>query len=164
MALRTCQVICTTCSLLKRSFFTAINKTQYNCIETYRENIWEVNAFVSYKPDLRANAVGKLKTSTFGCHNVVGDISRHTDIADLKAGNACTYWAILAILSEVKALKEQVTTLKKSVELVDWSIPKSKKTQWTDDGDNGDSESLSTHVARLGSAKEQTKNGTKSLL
>lgn len=91
MALRTCQVICTTCSLLKRSFFTAINKTQYNCIETYRENIWEVNAFVSYKPDLRANAVGKLKTSTFGCYNVVGDISRHTDIADLKAGNACTY-------------------------------------------------------------------------
>ena len=61
-------------------------------------------------------------------------------------------------------MKEQVATLKKSVELVDWSIPKSKKTQSTDDGDNGDSESLSTHVARLGSTKEQTNNGTKSLL
>ena len=70
--------------------------------------------------------------------------------------------AISAILSEVKALKEQVTTLKESVELVaaDPEVEESLM-----DGNNDDSESLSTRVARFGSSPaEQIKDGTKSLL
>ena len=66
--------------------------------------------------------------------------------------------AISAILSEVKSLKEQVTTLKESVELAEVDPE-------VDDQNNDDIDSLSTRVAKLGSTPaEQTKDGTKSLL
>ena len=71
--------------------------------------------------------------------------------------------AISAILSEVKALKEQVTTPKESVELVE-TDPEVEESLMGDEN-NDDIESLSTRVARLGSSPaEQTKDGTKSLL
>ena len=71
--------------------------------------------------------------------------------------------AISAILSEVKDLKEQVTTLKESVELVE--VDPEVEENPVDDEDNVDSESFSARVARLGSTPaEQTKDGMKSLL
>ena len=71
--------------------------------------------------------------------------------------------AFSAILSEVKALKEQVTTLKESVELAE--VDPEVEESLVDDDNNDDIESLSTRVARLGSTlAEQTKDGTKSLL
>ena len=71
--------------------------------------------------------------------------------------------AISAILSEVKAQKEQVTTLKESVEPVE-TDPEVEESLMGDEN-NDDIESLSTRVARLGSSPaEQTKDGTKSLL
>ena len=71
--------------------------------------------------------------------------------------------AISAILSEVKALKEQVTTLQESVDLVE--VDPEVEESPVDDRDNDDSEYLSTRVARLRrTLTEQTKDGTKSLL
>ena len=75
-----------------------------------------VNIVNSQKPDLHANAVGKLKTTTFCCPNAVGKFSRHTDMVDLDEESTSEQEtpalteAISAILSEVKALKEQVTS------------------------------------------------------
>ena len=71
--------------------------------------------------------------------------------------------AISAILLEVKTLKERVTTLQESVDLVE--VDPEVEENPVDDEDNDDSESLSTRVARPGSTPaEQTKDGTKSLL
>lgn len=71
--------------------------------------------------------------------------------------------AISAILSEVKALKEQVATFQESVDLIE--VDTKVKENPVDDKDNDESESLSTHVARLGSTPaKQTKDSTKSLL
>ena len=128
-----------------------------------------VNIVNSQKPDLRANTVGKLKTTTFCCPNAVGKFSRHTDMVDLDEESTSEQETpalteeISAILSEVKALKEQVTTLKESVELVE--VDPEVEENLLDGEDNDDSESLNTRVARLGSTPaEQTKDGTKSLL
>ena len=63
----------------------------------------------------------------------------------------------------MKALKEQVTTLKEPVEVVEGDPEVEENLM--DAENNDDSESLSTREARLGStAAEQTKDGTKSLL
>ena len=101
-----------------------------------RKKYLEVNVVDSQTPDLHANAVGKLKTTTLDCPNIVGDISRHTDMADLSEENTSKHKtpalteAISAILSKVKHLKEQVTTLKESVELIEVD-PEVKEAQWT---------------------------------
>ena len=162
----------TTCSSPRRTFFTAITaKLKRNQLTTttttitifiYGENIWEVNVVVSQKPDLRANAIAKLKTIvTLGIFPPTHSGSQWGE--HIKAGSACTYWAILAIHSEVKSLKELVTTLKETVELVE--VDPEVEENPVDDRDKDDSGSLSTRVAKLGSTPtEQTKEGTKSLL
>ena len=162
----------TTCSSPRRTFFTAITaKLKRNQLTTttttitifiYGENIWEVNVVVSQKPDLRANAIAKLKTIvTLGIFPPTHSGSQWGE--HIKAGSAFTYWAILAIHSEVKSLKELVTTLKETVELVE--VDPEVEENPVDDRDKDDSGSLSTRVAKLGSTPtEQTKEGTKSLL
>lgn len=149
--------------------FTAINKNHQKSTELYRGHIWEVNAVDSQKPDLHANTVGKLKTTTFDCPNIVGVISCHTDMANLNEENTSKQEtpalteAISAILSAVKDLKEQVTSLKESVDLIE--VDPEVEENPVDDEDNVDSKSLSACIDRLGSMPaEQTKDGMKSLL
>ena len=103
------------------------------------------------------------------CPNVVGDISRHRDMADLNEENTSKQEtpalteAISAILSEVKDLKEQVTSLKESVDLIE--VNPEVEENPVDDEDNVDGESLSAHIDGLGSTPAvQTKDCMKSLL
>ena len=72
--------------------------------------------------------------------------------------------AISAILSEVKDLKEQVTSLKESVDLIEVHHPEVEENP-VDDEDNVDSESLSARIDRLDSTPaKQAKDSMKSLL
>ena len=96
------------------------------------------------------------------CLNLAGEISHHTDMADLDEENASEQ-EMLALTGAISAIlsEEHMATLKESVELVE-TDPEVEESLM--DENNDDSESLSTRVARLGcSPAKQIKDGTKSL-